>query len=204
MKQESRANSIKSLTNLYTVVIGVALSRAVAEVVDSKTGLESVTLPSTLLFIAFVATLVPFVHGALRHLYDAYLENDASHIRDGALVVDFVLLFMHALAFVVLSLLIKKPGHFAWVLTILLSVDVIWGVFVIFGASSKRELNAETKWTIINFIFIAGGISFLVWNNVYIAEAESQLKLAVPISFACILRSIIDYMWCKTFYFPKE
>jgi len=203
MKQQSRENSIKSLVNLYTVVIGVALSRAVVGVVDAEGGLQSVTLPATLLFLAFVATLVPFVHGAIRHLYDAYLESDPSHIKDGALVFDFVLLFIHALAFVVLSNLLKKPGHFAWVLTILLSIDVIWGVFVIYGASSKSEYGAEKKWTLINFVFVGTGITSLVLNNIYLTDAENPLKLAVPIAFACILRSAIDYMWCRTFYFPK-
>lgn len=202
MQLQSRENSIKSLINLYTVVIGVALSRAVAEVVDSNSGLQSVTLPTILLFIAFVATLIPFVHGAIRHLYDAYLESDSSHIKDGALVFDFILLFVHALAFAVLSLLLKKPSHFAWFLTVLLSIDVVWGIFVSIGASSKSNHGAEKKWAIINFVFVGCSISFLVLKDIGLVDGEN-LKIAVPISFACILRSVADYLSCKSFYFPR-
>ena len=197
-----KENSVRSLMNLYTVVIGVALSRAVIGVIDER-GLQSVTLETTLLFVAFVATLFPFFHGAMRHLDDAYVENKNPHIKDGALVVDFLLLFFHALAFVVLSLLLHKPGHFAWVLVVLLSIDVIWGVFVIFGSSSNRRLTAEAKWTAINVVFVGCAVTYLVANDVGVNELQAPLKLAIPIAFACILRSIFDYAWCKDFYFPK-
>ena len=203
MQNKRRENSVRSLVNLYTVVIGVALSNAVVSLIDVTKGLESVTLASASLFIAFVATLFPFFHGALRHLDDAYIENDNQHIKDGALVVDFVLLFLHALAFVVLSLLLKKPGHFAWVLVVLLSIDVIWGVFAHFASSSKEAITAESKWTIINFVFVSLAISYLVIHDTYLNEFPDPVKLSIPIAFACIVRSLVDYTWCRAFYFPK-
>lgn len=203
MKNNRKENSVKSLVNLYTVVIGVALSAAVVGVIDVDRGLESATLVSTSLFVAFVATLFPFFHGALRHLDDAYIENENEHIKDGALVVDFVLLFLHALAFVVLSLLINKPGHFAWVLVVLLSIDVIWGLFAHFASSSKGSLTAESKWMIINFVFVGIVASYLVNQDITLNELSEPLKLAVPVAFICIVRSLADYVWCKDFYFPK-
>jgi hypothetical protein len=203
MQNKRRENSVRSLVNLYTVVIGVALSLAVVGLIDPQRGLQSVTLSSTSLFIAFIATLFPFYHGALRHLDDAYVENVNDHIKDGALVVDFVLLFFHALAFVVLSLLLKKPGHFAWVLVILLSIDVAWGVFAHFASSSKGTLTAEWKWTIINFVFVAGAVSYLVTNDLLLGELSDPIKLSIPIMFACAVRTLADYGWCRAFYFPK-
>jgi hypothetical protein len=203
MKNKKMENSVKSLVNLYTVVIGVALSAAVVGVIDVSAGLESATLVSSLLFIAFVATLFPFFHGALRHLDDAYIENDNEHIKEGALVIDFVLLFLHALAFVVLSLLIKKPAHFAWVLAALLTIDVVWGVFAHFASSTKGSLTAESKWTIINFIFVGFVVSFLVIRGISLNELPEPIKLAIPLAFICTLRTLVDYIWCKDFYFPK-
>lgn len=199
-----KENSVRNLVSLYTVVIGVALSLAVVTVVDVEKGLESVTLASTLLFAAFVVTLFPFYHGALRHLDDAYIENPNEHIKDGALVFDFVLLFLHAMVFVVLSLLLKKPAHFAWVLIALLSVDVVWGIFAHFASSSIREMSAESKWTVINFVFVGCATWYLIANDIYLADLPSPLKLAIPIAFACILRTLIDYIWCRTFYFPRS
>ena len=151
MQNKRKENSVKSLVNLYTVVIGVALTQAVAGLIDPQKGLDSLSLSSTFLFFAFIATLFPFYHGALRHLDDAYVENDNEHIKDGALVVDFALLFFHSLVFVILSQLLKKPGHFAWVLIALISIDVLWGIFAHFASSSTSTLTAESKWTIINF-----------------------------------------------------
>ncbi len=203
MNTAKREKSVKSLVALYTVVMGVALSLAVRSMIGENGGLESVTLPALLLFVAFVGTLFPFFHGALRHLDDAYVDNKNEHIREGALVVDFLLLFVHALAFVVLALLLKKPGQFAWVLVILLSIDLLWGVFVIFGPSGKKGLNAEAKWTIINFVFVGSAATFLYWFGVSpLSDVMDPLKLALPIAFVSLGRTIVDYVWCKDFYFP--
>lgn len=203
MPSKPRENSIRSLVSLYTVVIGVALSLAVVGLIDVHTGLESITGSSVLLFVAFIATLFPFYHGALRHLDDAYLENDNAHIKDGALVIDFILLFLHALAFVVLSLLLNRPTHFAWVLVALLAVDVVWAVFTHFGSSSLSTLTAESKWAIINIVFVGAGAWYLIAHDIYLHELSEPIKLAIPIAFACVIRSLADYSWCRKLYFPK-
>lgn len=203
MKSKRIENSIRSLSNLYTVVIGVALSLAVTGVVDSAKGLEAATVTSVCLFIAFIATLFPFVHGAIRHLDDVYLENPNKHIKDGALVIDFVLLFLHALAFLVLALLIKKPNHFAWGLEVILTIDVLWGAFTYFAASTKRTDSAEFKWFVINLITVGIGAIYLINNDIYLEDFVEPVKLAVPILFISIIRSLVDYVWCRSFYFPK-
>lgn len=203
MKNKRKENSVRSLVSLYTVVIGVALSLAVVSLVDPSSGLASVTMPAVLLFVAFIATLFPFYHGALRHLDDAYIENENDHIKDGALVLDFVLLFLHALAFVVLSLLLKRPGHFAWVLTVVLAIDIVWGIFVHFASSSKGDITPESKWAIINFVFVGCVLWYLVAHDIYLQDAPGDLSLALAIAFACTVRSMADYGWCRSFYFPK-
>jgi len=144
-----RENSIRSLSNLYTVVIGVALSLAVVQLVDETNGLLSITITKVLLFVSFIFTLIPFYHGALRHLDDAYLENKNSHIRDGALIIDVMLLILHGMVFVVLSLLLNNPIQFAWSLIVLVAVDVLWGVYAYFGSSTQGENGAEGKWALI-------------------------------------------------------
>jgi hypothetical protein len=198
-----RDRSVKSLTTLYTVVIGVALAQAVRGVIDPQQGLHSLSWQSTLLFLAFVVTLFPFFHGALRHLDDTYVESTIDHIRDGALVIDFFLLFGHALAFVVLSLLLKQPSQFAWCLVGLLSVDVVWGVFAHFSSSAKTVGGAEGKWTLINLVFILVGGPFLYFRGVGFDEVGDGLQVALPIAAFCALRSLLDYRWCWEFYFPR-
>lgn len=203
MKNKRKENSIRSLINLYTVVMGVALSLAITRLIDPQTGLQAVTTSSGLLFIAFVVTLFPFYHGALRHLDDAYIENANRHIKDSALVIDFLLLLLHGIAFVLLSILIAVPNHFAWALIVLLSIDVVWGVFVHFGSSSRYEQTAEWKWTLINLVFVFLSVWYLVAYDIYIAPMSDPLTLSIPIAIACTFRTLVDYIWGKNFYFPK-
>lgn len=197
-------NSIRSLVTLYTVVIGAALTVAVTGVIDTTSGLLAATPTSICLFLAYIATLFPFVHGAIRHLDDAYLENPNGQIKDGALVVDFVLLFFHALAFLALALLMKKPNHFAWGLIAVLSIDVVWGFFVHFAASSRQANGTEFKWAVINVITVAVGVSYLVINDIFLADMNDPIKLAIPVFFVAIIRSIADYGFCHDFYFPHD
>ena len=203
MENKKLKNSIRSLASLYTVVIGAALSIAVAGAIDINRGLQSLSVVSMALFVAFVATLFPFFHGALRHLDDAYIENPNAHIKPGALIVDFLLLFLHALAFLVLSQLLKKPADFAWFLIGVLAIDVIWGIFAYFGSSSSGALSAESRWSIINFMFIGLGAFYLVNNDIYLGWQEDSAKLAMLVMIACVIRSGVDYVWCRDVYFPK-
>lgn len=124
--KKKRSDSVQSLISLYTVVIGVALTYSITGLFESAKGLASITSSSICLFIAFIATLFPFFHGALRHLNDSYIHNTNNNIKNTALIIDFILLFLHALCFVILSLLIKLPAQFAWVLFLLLCFDVFW------------------------------------------------------------------------------
>lgn len=203
MISKKRENAVKSLVNLYTVVIGVALSVSVLTLIDPKTGLSVVTWGSVLLFAAFVATLLPFYHGALRHLDDAYLENKSTHIKDGALIVDFLLLFFHAMVFVVLALLIHRPSDFAWLLIAVLAIDVIWAIFAHFASSAAPPGGAEAKWGIINFVFVGVASTYLVNQGIYFGTGSpDDAKAAMAVFVFAAIRTVADYAWCRRFYFP--
>jgi hypothetical protein len=195
-------NSVRSLANLYTVIIGVSLTMAITGVVKPDAGLNQVTASSLLLLLAFITTLVPFYHGALRHLDDAYIENPTPYIKDGLLVVDIALLLLHALVFVLLAQLMLKPAHFAWALAALLSIDVVWGTLVHFVPGSNTS-GTYGKWAIINAVFVILSTSYLVHNDVFLGMVEKPAKLAFLLAAACVLRTIADYGWCRHFYFPK-
>ena len=203
MNNKRMENSIRSLTNLYTVVVGAALSVAVVGAIDVNKGLNSVSAVSMLLFIAFFATLLPFFHGAMRHLDDVYIENKNPHVSRSALILDFSLLFLHALVFLILSQLLKNPADFAWILISILLIDVVWGLFTTFGASSSGDFSAESRWTVINFIFVACVASYLIHNGIYLKFEKDPIPVAILLAIACVVRSTVDYVWCKDFYFPK-
>ena len=204
MKNKRKENSIRSLVNLYTVVMGVSLSIGITSIINTLEGLNAVTPSTFFLFMAFVLTIVPFYHGALRHLDDAYIENSSSKVKNGVLIVDFMLLLLHAMAFVVLALLLKVANHFAWVLIVVLVIDVIWGVFVHFAASSEHETVAEWKWAIINTVFCLALSSYLINQQFYLEPLTNQTALAFLIFAACFIRTLADYVWGKEFYFPSD
>ncbi len=203
MANKKMENSVRSLANLYTVIIGVALSLAVVKLVDRGAGLKTATIPSVLLFAAFVATLLPFYHGALRHIDDAYIESDGTNIKDGALVVDLILLFIHGIVFVVLALLIGNPDEFAWVLVALLFVDVLWGIFAHFAVSTSSGFSAELKWLLINVVAVGILVWYLVAHNIHFVNKAGTMPLVIVVFSVCVVRSIIDYLSCAKFYFPK-
>lgn len=200
-----RENAVRSLTSLYTIVIGVALSLAIFQLFGEEGGLRFIEAHSVFLFLSLVVTLIPFYHGALRHIDDVYIENANKHIQDGALVVDVLLLFFHGLVFVVLALLIDYPNQFVWVFMVLIGVDVAWGLFAHFGASTKSTEAAEGKWLFLNLLFVLIGIATLVVLGVDIFSIEDEsLKIALPLFAASFIRTIIDYIWCWNFYLPQD
>lgn len=117
-------SSVRNLGALYSVVVGVALAYAIEEVIDpvAATPFSWHLMP---LFIALLATLVPFYHGALRHLDVTYVEHPGEGLNNGALLADFLLLFVEGSLFVALASLLDRPVWFGWTLVSLLLLDAL-------------------------------------------------------------------------------
>ncbi|HTQ36508.1 MAG TPA: hypothetical protein VMH77_05675, partial [Steroidobacteraceae bacterium] len=109
----------------------------------------------------------------------------------------------HALAFVFLALLIVKPLQFAWVLLCVLAIDVIWALFTYFASSSRSPNAAEGKWGVINLVFSVIGVCFLAWNGLYPLATFEPIRLSILIVAFTVLRTVVDYAWCRRFYFPE-
>ncbi|ARU40004.1 hypothetical protein CCB80_02170 [Armatimonadetes bacterium Uphvl-Ar1] len=203
-KNVLRQHSARSLVSLYTVIIGVSLTFGIAGLIDPKAGLSSISVSAIKLFLAYLATLFPFYHGALRHLDDAYFENPISVDKRGILIVDFCLLFLHALGFVVLSVLLKLPIDFAHVLLTILTIDVIWGFITYFGSEGKKSFNATLKWALLNFFAVGLGTCYLAVNGILFAAGKVPTGMHVVILVFALFRTVLDYIICGSFYFPRE
>jgi hypothetical protein len=199
-----RQNAVRSLSSLYTVVIGVALSLSAVQLVNRSGGILSIPIAELLLFVSFIFTLVPFYHGALRHLDDAYLENINPHIRAGALILDVLLLISHGMVFVALSLLLASPGQFAWLLVAVLAVDVVWGGLVHYGASTQSKDGAEGKWALINLVFVVVSCVLLLSFDIGLKSQIDPTKVAAGVFAISLLRTLVDYGLCWAFYFPAD
>jgi hypothetical protein len=198
-----RENSVKQLSELYNVVIGVSLSLAITKVVDPDADSIPIRPDILLNFMSFLVTVVPFHQGAVRHLFATYVENGGSgRIKTGALAFDFMLLFFHACIFVALSLVIPNTQLFTNTLMFLLLVDSVWGVLAHLAFTGAQAQIAEKKWALINFTIVV--LLFLVsrfgpklldgWGN----------QMQQTIFVICVARTVIDYVLAWSFYYPPR
>ena len=124
-----RENSVKQLCDLYTVVVGLALSIAISKVIDETAVYLPISRANVWTFLVFIITVVPFYHGALRHLYATYVEHGGSkRIKNGALLIDYALLFVEGGVLVGLAYLIQSPSGFLGLFILLMFLDSVWGL----------------------------------------------------------------------------
>ena len=118
--------SVEHLQNLYTVIVGLAMSIAMLQFFGDDSGMDFLKWPTTAYLVTFLFTLVPFYHGALRHLDLTYFESPGKAIKSGALLADWSLLFVEACLFLAMARLIDNYLLFVIVWCSLLGLDVIW------------------------------------------------------------------------------
>jgi len=204
--KEAQANSVRNLEHLYTTVVALALSLAIYNLIDVTRRPIPLKVELVPFFLALLITLIPFYHGALRHLDITYVEKGGKNVRKGALLIDFLALFIESCLFVVLSALLPRPISFAWVLVALLAFDTAWGVMAHLGFSKEEKPKPELTWALINFVsVIVISIYLIVLGFVPSIEIEyvSNLKLSAGIVGFSLSRTVVDYILCWDTYYPS-
>ena len=198
-----RANSVKQLAELYNVVIGIALSVSIYTIIDKQNYPLPINLEVIPNFLIFLTIIIPFYHGAVRHLFLTYVENGgSSRIKDGALLVDFIILFVEGCLFVGAGLLIADYYMFAWAITAVIAIDVIWGALAYFAFSGADAQIAEKKWALINLVTSCTLALMLLFAPEITETPETKIPVAVLI--ICVLRTVADYKFCWSIYFPTN
>lgn len=200
---DARQNSVMQLAELYNVVIGVALSISVYHSVDKTAYIILVKHSQIINLITLIIILVPFYHGAVRHLFATYVEDSGStRIKNGALVTDFFLLFFEGCVFVLLGSVLDDTLKFTLVLIFLLVLDSIWGFLAWLAFTGAQAQYAERSWALINMI-TAGllGILVIFAGGVFqMKPFSSQIGLFAVIG----IRTVVDYFVSWKFYFPDH
>lgn len=198
----ARERIVRSLQGLYTVVVGLALTKSIERLFEGST-------PSQVEFhahhlpglIAFIATLIPFYHGALRHLDKRYIEEHGVGLKNGALAADFALLFVEGCFLAAMAYLVATPSKLMNASVLLFGIDAAWcaGIYLVF-VKGRREW-AELEWVWLN-IWTVGLLLVLQWWQ-YIGNA-SQPTTIHDVAFPAIMvaRTCIDYARSWKFYFP--
>ena len=194
--KEAQKNSVRNLQNLYSIVAGLALSLSLYNLIDIYR--EGLPFKFELLpfFVSFLVTLIPFYHGALRHLDATYIEQDTRQVRGGALLADFVILFIESCILLSIAVLLPKPQFFAYGLVILFALDSIWGFIAHFVFSQVAKTKAEVRWALINIVTALTLSVCLIIISIF--------QLWIIILSVSVIRTVVDYVLCWEFYFPKS
>lgn len=210
-KQES---SVRHLQALYSVVAGGALFKAVEALAADDGGIHFSHLP---LFLSFLLVVIPFYHGALRHLDDTYLDEESPTPPNGALFADFVLLFIEGCILLLLAMSIQSVSRFPFVLLALLALDAFWAIVthLVFSALPRHRLltlkslflggaanlRANLTWAVINMC--ASAVLGLYLVAAALSGVLDHWMWTVPfvVVFNAV-RSAVDYRKSWSFYFP--
>jgi hypothetical protein len=194
---KSVERSIDTLQRIYAVVAALAMNEALKRAfLDPATGQFRFSWSYLPEFVAFVATVVPFVHGMNRHL-DTVLTKSRKEKRPrllGYVLVDFFVFLVESSLLFVLAVLVPAGLPFFQWLLLLLTIDVIWAL-----VTWQVTKSAVVPWAIVNAVTILVGLVliYLPWVDCGAAKPWMLMSLA-------IMRTAADYKSAWAFYFPPE
>jgi hypothetical protein len=190
---ERLRRSIQAFERLHAVIVGFALTTSVRTFADPWFGGTDSAFPHIppgfFLFVAFLATLIPFFHGATRHLETTHL-TPGSATRRGVLMFDYIMLFLEGAVFALLGMAVLSPPHFVGILEGLILLDSLWAVVTWSVSGSGTHLF---PWLILNFVTLLALFVLDSW-----IDGSAWVK---ALAIASVLRSIVDYYLNWDFYF---
>ncbi len=194
-RNEKMIRSVDTLKELYTVAVGVALVMAVETLAKEDATAPVFGRDSFFLFLVVVVTLIPFYHGAFRHMDDIYIFPEAPRKRPGprVLLVDYLLLMFEAGLLVWLATSISNLVIFTQGFVFLMAVDVLWAAVTGILTPAKSVF----KWGILNFIVGVTLFAVSYWPGHSPIQAPALCAIA-------IVRSALDYWLSRRLYFPED
>jgi len=197
----ARRGSVRNLQELYTVAIALAIAVAIERLMIG-TRLSWYIVP---MLVAFLATIIPFYHGAMRHLDETYVARDGKDMRAGGLLSDFVILFVQACLFFVFARTLPSAHAAAISLLVLLAVDVAWGLTVaLLIRRNRRVPMAALKWVPINLIAVAMLTVLVAVDTGAPPSGHVDQPMAYALAGVSLARSIADFAVSWSFYFPPR
>lgn len=213
IRQES---SVRHLQGLYTIVAGLALSDGITTLfgIDDRGWRNPLAVT---LLLAFMVTLVPFVHGALRHFDDTYLvPGGPLRIGRASLAVDFGFLFLQSVLLFMLAHQLDHVIGFAVLLGLLLLVDIAWVVAISGASPDGRRFGQELR-TIVRRPRVSvlaqqhwarNNVRHLLLLVVFVATArwlfpDREVMQGAVVLTVALSRTVFDYLGSWEFYFPE-
>jgi hypothetical protein len=184
--------SVRTMKGLHSVVSGIAITAGIRTMIEAPP--KGVAPIDYAWLVALVVTIIPFNHGALRHMDDVYIYPTPGdpQPKKGALLIDFSLLFFEACILFYLSQIFLSFQSFVPAYVVLLGFDIFWALAVFFLTTNRHAL----KWLAINFGF---GMVVLLFFVTTALDATNKSRF---ILLFVILRTLVDYIVNWPFYFP--
>jgi hypothetical protein len=199
-QRDSQRRSVEHLEELYSVVVAIALSLAVDRLFPlSASGART---RAFVLALALLITLIPFFHGALRHLDELYGQGSGRAAHSFSVLVDFLLLFLESCLFLALAVSITRPATFAWLLLSLLALDVVWAYLTTRFLVTPAGEAAPNTWLKVNLVF--GSILFAILVVLYAAGWASAETLTYAVLVVAVARTVSDYTFSWEFYVAAQ
>ena len=198
-------NSVEVLKILYMVVAGLALADGLKQFVFDESGqfkIEWFTV-SFWFFVIFITTVARFVHGAMRHFDQNYVEEPKRvNWKIGQPIWDFIFLGLEAFIFFILAFSIDNHLRFIIYYLVLLGVDIIW-LCITTPPPIKRIWTGHSKWWIVaNLVVLCPTGGPILWFFSHGIEIYPPWLLSVFIG-AVAAHTIMDYPLNWEFYFGR-
>jgi hypothetical protein len=188
--------SIDSLQRIYAVIVALSIGEAVRRMF-LKAGSADVEFHTEHLpeFIAFLITSVPFLHGMNRHMDKTLSESRKKNDRRLLffLVVDFWVFLAESCLLFLMAEKVTAGVDFFQVLLWLLVLDIVWTV-----STYPITRSILVSWLAVNISTAA-----LVCVVLYLLHFGDLVKSWV-LAVAAVLRTVLDYWFAWSFYFPEE
>jgi hypothetical protein len=211
---QKQKSSARHLQVLFAIVAGLALTEAVSELAREVDNALP-TARTLMLMVAFLATIIPFFHGALRHLDDVYIVTPPGpNMSRYALLIDFILLFVESVMLLGMAHRLVDPPHFLAFLLFLLVIDIIWAIVtpplidckmtvpdVLQAVVPRPKFSKDTEiaWAQNNILFVP--IAIAAWILIDTTKPSMTVDALIVMAFA-VARSVNDYRLSWSFYFP--
>jgi len=193
---KARERSIDNLQRLYTVVVSLAIAESLRRLLSDLGDKGcSPAFPSVVAVFCLLVTIVPFYHGANRYIDSAYVSGNRS-AKSGALMFDFVAIFVEAIILFVLALLIRNFELFFDILSILFIFDAIWVASTYLTGTGEGEKSPPLKWWLMMnlsaalLVFVSIRSNALNWSVLFPFSTATDIAVIAVVT----MRSILDYL----------
>jgi len=195
--EKSVERSIDTLQRIYAVVAALAINEGLKRVFLDQSGKLEFHYDLLPEFIAFLITVVPFVHGMNRHL-DKTLSISQKKNQPwllGFLLLDFFVFVLESALLFVLGISIVSEGHFFQWYVALLLFDVLWSL-----ATWPITKSVVIQWIAVNMIAVVACVLFIYW----LPQATPGWLRQWLLTITAVLRTLADYYLAWYFYFPQD